>query len=104
MKEPDIKLIRNKLDIPDEYKFIGYIIIDCRRDVFLLSYTGTAPAFLFMQWTSLPERALKFNSYCKARMIVSHLEINELAVVMMAFDSGSQIGVIDVPLCSGMIN
>ncbi|EEC0439532.1 hypothetical protein AH715_005280 [Salmonella enterica subsp. enterica] len=99
MKEPDIKAVRNELGISDEHKFIGYIIIDCHESVFLSSYTGTTPAFLFMQWTALPELALKFDSYCKARKIVSHLEINEKAIVVMAFDLGMSVGILDIPPC-----
>lgn len=93
MKEPDIKTIRNKLGIPDEYKFLGYLILDSRNDDFLLSFTDNEYR-TSKQWCAFPELALKFDFYCKSVEIINHLEINDTTIIVMAFDLGSQVGVI----------
>lgn len=93
MKEPDIKVIRNKLGVPDEYKFSGYLILDTCKDDFLLSFSGDKDCFICKEWCAFPDLALKFDSYCKAAEMINHLEINT-AIIVMAFDFGSQVGVI----------
>ncbi|WP_370611466.1 hypothetical protein [Citrobacter meridianamericanus] len=93
MNEPDIKKIRNKLGIPDEHKFLGYLILDTRKDDFLLSFTDNEYC-TSKQWCAFPDLASKFDSYCKVVEIINHLEINDTAIIVMAFDLGSQVGVI----------
>lgn len=104
MKEPDIKFIKNKLGISDESKFIGYVILDSRKGDFLYSRTGDVCAFSFMEWISSPNRALKFRTYCDAMKVINDLEINYRSIVMIAFDLGMHIGVIDMPSFSEMVN
>ncbi|WP_336285984.1 hypothetical protein [Citrobacter arsenatis] len=94
MNEPDIKTIRNKLGVPDKHKFLGYLILDTRKDDFLLSYSGDKDYFTCKEWCAFPDLALKFDSYCKVVEIINHLEINDTAIIVMAFDLGSQVGVI----------
>lgn len=93
MKEPDIKIIRNKLGIPNEHKFLGYLILDSRNDDFLSSFTDNEYC-TSKQWCAFPELALKIDSYCKAIDIISRLEISDTAIVVIGFDLGSQVGVI----------
>lgn len=104
MMEKDIKLIKNKLGISDESKFIGYVIIDSRKGDFLYSRTGDIGIFSFMEWIPSPNRALKFRTYYDAMKAINDLEINHRAVAMIAFDLGSHIGVIDISSCSEMLN
>ncbi|ECN5816655.1 hypothetical protein GT147_002404 [Salmonella enterica] len=104
MKEPDIKAIRNKLGIPADNKFIGYVIFDSRQGDFLLDYAASTEMFSFKRFTSTPQFAKKFTRYYKVLRVIKSLEMEERAIIMMAFDLGSQIGVIDMPSCSEMIN
>ncbi|EBL0471992.1 hypothetical protein D2C17_26270 [Salmonella enterica] len=104
MKEPDIKAIRNKLGIPADNKFIGYVIFDSRKGDFLLDYAASTEMFSFKRFVPTPELARKFTSYDKALRVIKSLEMEERAIIMLAFDLGSQIGVIDMPSCSEMIN
>lgn len=104
MKEPDIKLIRNKLGLSANDRFIGYVIFDSRKGDFLLDYAASTEMFSFKRFVSTPEFASKFTSYNKASSVIKSLEIEERAIIMMAFDLGSQIDVIDIPSCSEMVN
>lgn len=104
MKEPDIKAIRNKLGIPADNKFMGYVIFDSRKGDFLLDYAASTEMFSFKRFVATPEFAKKFTSYNKAVCAIKSLEIEDRAIIMMAFDLGSQIGVIDMPSCSEMVN
>ncbi|EOV0296659.1 hypothetical protein ACOISA_004815 [Salmonella enterica] len=104
MKEPDIKVIRNKLGIPADNKFIGYVIFDSRKGDFLLDYAASTEMFSFKRFVPTPELARKFTSYKKTIRVIKSLEMEKRAIIMMAFDLGSQIGVIDMPSCSEMIN
>ena len=94
MNEPDIKKIRSKLGVPDEHKFLGYLILDTRKDDFLLSYSGDKDYFTRKDWCAFPDLALKIDSYCRAVEIINYLEINDTTIIVMAFDLGSQVGVI----------
>ncbi|EBR8158732.1 hypothetical protein DOA20_26915 [Salmonella enterica subsp. enterica serovar Newport] len=102
MKEPDIKVIRNKLGIPANNKFMGYVIFDSRNGDFLLDYAASTEMFSFKRFVPTPEFARKFTRYNKALSVIKSLEIEDRAIIMMAFDLGSQIGVIDLPSCSEM--
>lgn len=103
MIEPDIKAIKNKLGISKESNFIGYVIVDSRYGDYLFSRTGGIDEWSFMEWISSPNFALKFKSYGKAVNVINKLELNGCAIVMMAFDLGMHIGVIDLPSCSDMM-
>ncbi|EHO7308797.1 hypothetical protein KS677_000413 [Salmonella enterica] len=94
MKEPDIKVIRNKLHIPDEHKFIGYVIFDSCKGDFLFDYAASTEMFSFKRFVPTPELARKFTSYDKASRVINSLEMEERAIIMMAFDLGFQIGVL----------
>lgn len=104
MKEPDIKVIRNKLGISADSQFIGYVIFDSRNGDFLYSRTGDIGIFSFMEWIPSPNRSLKFRTYHDAMKAINDLEINHRAIAMIAFDFGMHIGVIDIPSCSEMLN
>ncbi|ENW6015650.1 hypothetical protein ACFLWQ_001117 [Salmonella enterica] len=104
MKGPDIKAIRNKLGISADNKFIGYVIFDSRKGDFLFDYAASTEMFSFKRFAPTPELARKFTSYDKALRVIKSLEMEERAIIMLAFDLGSQIGVIDMPSCSEMIN
>lgn len=104
MKEPDINLIMNKLGISGKCKFIGYVIRHIHKDDFLFSYTGKPKYCLRKDWVLFPDIALRFDSYYKALRIMQRLGINDSAVIVLAFDFGSEVGVIDMPSCSEMLN
>ncbi|WP_000662540.1 hypothetical protein [Escherichia coli] len=104
MKEPDINVIRNKLGIPADDIFIGYVIFDSCKGDFLFDYAASTDMFSFKRFVPTPELARKFTRYKKAVDVIKSLEMEERAIIMMAFDLGSQIGVIDMPSCSEMVN
>ncbi|EPC5163480.1 hypothetical protein NEE60_000024 [Salmonella enterica] len=104
MKEPDIKAIKNRIGLSANDKFIGYVVFDSRGGDFLLDYAVSSEMFSFKRFVPTPEFASKFTSYNKASRVIKFLDIEERAIIMMAFDLGSQIDVIDIPSCSEMLN
>lgn len=104
MKEPDVKAIINKIGLSSDDKFIGYVVLCSRNCDFILDYSVSTEMFLFIRFTSSFELALKFISYNKAVRAIKSLKIEERAIIMMAFDLGSQIDVIDIPSCSEMVS
>ena len=95
MKEPNINLIRKKLNIIEEGKFIGYFIFNPLRNDFLFSYKGDLE-IAFFEWTETPEYGLCFKLYKKAFKIIKRFELNDKAIILMGFEFGSKLGFVEV--------
>ncbi|ELD4016173.1 hypothetical protein QI600_001950 [Salmonella enterica] len=97
MKEPDIKAIRKEFGIPHSFKFLGFVICNAFKEDYLSEYAASTEAFSFSTWTATPEFALKFKTYLESCDVISRLELQDKTIVMMAFDTGSQIAVGEIP-------
>ncbi|ELP5903306.1 hypothetical protein QTV49_005386 [Vibrio vulnificus] len=87
MKEPSVTEIKLAAGVPVESPFLGWLIHNPTKDDFLHAVLGSSGTF----WTQTPETAKRFKLYRQAVRVLQAHELSDRALVVAAFDIGSQI-------------
>lgn len=90
MQEPDIEQIKVNMGLPENTYFHGFLIHNPEQDDFLLSYKSSRISSS-RAWCQTPEKAFRFLKFKKAHKALQHLEIEDRAIIVAAFDLNTQI-------------
>ncbi|SON48609.1 hypothetical protein [Vibrio tapetis] len=93
MSIPTPEQIKKDARLPENANFHGWLIHNPECDDFLLQYKERA-GVISKKWCGLPDAAMRFNRYTRALKVLKNLELDDRAIIVVAFDLGSQIIVI----------
>ncbi|SON52711.1 hypothetical protein [Vibrio tapetis] len=93
MSIPTPEQIKKDARLPENANFHGWLIHNPECDDFLFKYKDGAHV-ISKKWCRLPDAAIRFNRYTRALKVLQNLELDNLAIIVAAFDLGSQIIVI----------
>lgn len=93
MSIPTPEQIKLEAGLPQAANFHGWLIHNPECDDFLLKYKENAHV-ISKKWCKLPDTAMRFNRYSRAIKTLKNLELDNRAIIVIAFDFGSQIIVI----------
>lgn len=102
MNIPSSEKIKRDSGLPDSASFHGWLIHNPKQDDFLLTYKDFGHSS-HRKWHPNPEVAIRFTRFAKATKIIERLEMEGSAIVVAAFDLGSQIVVLVPPECKNVM-
>jgi|TARA_Y100000588_G_C14067592_1_gene844308 hypothetical protein len=85
--------LKKAAGLPDNANFHGWLIHNPEQDDFLLNYKDTK-SVINKLWCAVPDQAMRFNRFTRAVKLVERLELHNRAIIVAAFDLGSQIVVL----------
>ncbi|EJB8542876.1 hypothetical protein MW369_003362 [Vibrio parahaemolyticus] len=82
--------LKKAAGLPENANFHGWLIHNPEQDDFLFKYKDTKSAISKL-WCGLPDQAIRFNRFARAIKVIELLELHNRAIIVAAFDLGSQI-------------
>ncbi len=90
MKEPSIFDIKSEAGLPNDAKFLGWVIHEPNSDEYLVKYQSNTD-YCVKGWGLSPEHAKYFKTMKKAVSVIRELEMEDRAIPAPAFDVGKQL-------------
>lgn len=97
MEEPDVKAIKKYIGISDEFRFMGFILLSTEKEDFLFSCKTRYGLYRQLNWTPIPDDALRYDKYRKALNLIERFELEEKVIVVMFFASVETAIVCGIP-------
>ena len=82
--------LKKAAGLPDSANFHGWLIHNPEDDDFLFKFKENK-AVISKLWCRLPDQAVRFNRFSRALKVVERLELQNRAIIVAAFDLGSQV-------------
>lgn len=93
MSIPTPEQIKLDAGLPENANFHGWLIHNPELDDFLLKSVDNGPILSF-QWCRTPDSAKRYNRFVRADKALKRFELEDRAIIVAAFDLGSQVIVI----------